>query len=167
MINLKVYHGTSNAGAKNIEQFGFVENEASLSIDNKGQYCFIKAIFVSPDREIAHIYESNRPSSDGNTGDPKLIEIELTSKKIYDLTIAKNQEKLIHYLKNNEHNINDFLLSNGYDGVRQIHKNEFGRIRLEYAIVNKNVLNIIDIPKKSTKAMSLYSEAMLPDSILY
>lgn len=165
---MKVYHGTSSSGAKNIEQFGLVKNKASLSIDNKGQYCFIKAIFVSPDREIAHIYESNnRPTSDGNTGDPKLIEIELSSNNIYDLTTEKNQEKLINCLKNNKFNINNFLLSNGYDGVRQFHKNEFGRIRLEYAIINKNVLKVMKIPKKSTKAMSLYNEAMLPDSILY
>lgn len=164
---MKVYHGTSNAGAKSIEKFGLVKSKACLSIDNKGRYCFIEATFVSPDREIAHIYESNnRPTSDGNTGDPKLIELELISDRIYDLTKEVNQLELLNYLKNEGATVNDFLLSNGYDGVRQVHRNAFGRIRLEYAIINLNVLKILLIPNKSTKAMSLYSEAMLPDSIL-
>lgn len=164
---MRVYHGTSNAGAKAIEQFGFVKKEAYLSIDRQGQGCFIEATFVSPDREIAHIYESNnRPTSDGNTGDPKLIEVELTSSNIYDLTKKENQRELLDYLKNEGATVNDFLSSKGCDGIRQIHKNDFDRVRLEYAIINLDVLKIVHIPKKSTKAMSLYSEAMLPDTVL-
>lgn len=163
---MKVYHGTSNAGAKAIEKFGFIKSEAPLSIDNQGESRFIEATFVSPNREIAHIYESNnRRRSDGNTGDPKLIEIELISSNIYDLTKKENQKVLLDYLKKGDATVNNFLLINGYDGVKQIHKNDFGRIRFEYAIVNLDVLNIVNIPKKSTKAMSLYNEAMLPDSI--
>ena len=40
---------------------------------------------------------------------------------------------------------------------------DFGRKRYEYAIINLDILNILNIPKESTDYMSLYSEAMLED----
>lgn len=157
-----MYHGTSSSSSKKIQQEGFQFSLATLSIDNQGFNDFINAVFISPHKEIAHIYETNSKSISDKKGNPVIIELELISNNIFDLTKKENQQILINYIMRGN-SINDFLKENSYDGIRQIHKNDFGKIRLQYAITNINVLKITNIPKKSTSYMSLYNEAMLPD----
>lgn len=156
-----MFHGTSHASAKIIGKFGFQLRESSLSVDNQGRSSFINAVFMSPNREIAYIYESNSKSTN-STGNPVIIELELLSDNIFDLSIKDNQDKLWNYICEGG-TVNSFLKENNYDGIRQIHYNYFGRKRYEYAIINLDILNILNIPKESTDYMSLYSEAMLED----
>lgn len=152
---MTVYHGTNKNNANNIKNFGIQLNNDSLNIDNKGYGSYITAFFVTPHADIAHIYESEH-----NKNNSVMIEFNLNNNSnILDLTIEENQNVLTDYLENNKNNtVNDFLENNNFDGCKQIHKNDFGLNRLEYAIVNKNILQLSKITK--TKFMSLYSEAM-------
>lgn len=150
-----VYHGTTKNNANSIKNFGIQYNNDVLNIDTQGYFDSINAFFVTPNEDIAHIYES-----DNNKNNSVMMELELNNNsKIFDLTKKENQELLKEYLKNNKNNtVNDFLESNNFDGCKQIHKNDFGLNRLEYAITNNKKITIKDIYK--TKFMSLYSEAM-------
>ncbi|MFY9174033.1 MAG: hypothetical protein WAO24_01630 [Peptococcia bacterium] len=151
---MMVYHGTNKNNANNIKKYGIQLNNDSLNINNKGYGSYINAFFVTPNADIAHIYES-----DHNKNNSVMIEFDLNNNSnILDLTAEENQNKLIDYLENNKNNtVNDYLIENDFDGCKQIHKNDFGLNRLEYAIVNKNMLNLNKITK--TKFMSLYNEA--------
>ena len=155
-----VYHGTSKHNSILISYNGINKNEDSMNIDNQGTSTFINAFFCTPNKDIAHIYESDN-SKDGAV----IIELELSEDaNILDLTEIDNQNNIINFLNNNNGlTINDYLTQNNYDGCRQYHKNDFGRKRLEYAITNINKLSIVKIPKTATKFMSLYFEAMEED----
>lgn len=156
---MKVFHGTSKQNALLINYNGIILNQDSMNIDNKGFSTFINAFFVTPNKDIAHIYECDN-SKDGAL----IIEFELSdSSKILNLTVEEVQQKVIQYLENSNNTLNSYLMENQYDGCKQYHKNDYGKLRLEYAIINKGVLKISKVPKTKTKFMSLYSEALLPD----
>lgn len=155
-----VYHGTSKTNSKLIKTFGMNLNTDSMNIDNQGYSTFINAFFCTPNTDIAHIYEC-----DNSENGAVIIEIELNNNsKIFDLTNTENQNIIKEFLNNNkDKNINDFLTQNNFDGCKQYHKNDFGKKRLEYAIININILSIVNIPTKATKFMSLYVEATMED----
>ena len=147
-----VYHGTSKQNANSIVNYGIQLHEDSMNIDNQGYSTFINAFFVTPNRDISHIYECDN-SKNGSV----IMEFELLdNSNIFDLTIEENQNIIKDYI-NKGNTINEFLLSNNYDGCKQIHKNDFGLNRLEYAIINGNKLKVLNIHK--TKFMELYNEA--------
>lgn len=149
---MKVYHGTSKQNANSIVNYGIQLNTDSMNIDNQGYSTFINAFFVTPNRDICHIYECDH-SKEGSV----VMEFELSdNSNIFDLTITENQSIIKDYI-NNGNSINEFLEVNNYDGCKQIHKNDFGLKRLEYAIVNINKLQLLDTYK--TKFMELYNEA--------
>lgn len=158
-----VYHGTSAEGTKLIEKFGLLKNESPMNIDSKGSSTFINAVFVTPDMDIAHIYEQNTKATN-KKGTSRILEIELNSNKLFDLAIEENQNIIKDFLKDSNNTIEKFLIENNYDGVKQIHINDFGRKRTEIAIINIEVLQVVKIPKKGTSFMSLYGIATAPDS---
>lgn len=149
---MKVYHGTSKQNAISIVNYGIQLHEDTMNIDNQGYSTFINAFFVTPNRDISHIYEC-----DNSKNESVIIEYEISdNSKIFDLTVKENQDIIKAYI-NNGKSINEFLEVNNYDGCKQIHKNDFGLKRLEYAIVNTKKLQLLDTYK--TKFMELYSEA--------
>ena len=157
---MKVYHGTSKANSNNIVEFGAKKNIDTMNINRQGNYADIEAFFVTPNKDIAHIYETDN-SKNGSL----ILEFELNDNaNILDLTDFENQNKVISYLAETESNsLNKYIEINSYDGCKQYHKNDFGSLRLEYAITNINILELIFVPKKATSFMSLYSIAMSGD----
>ena len=88
--------------------------------------------------------------------------IKFSDKEI--ILIREGNDFLNTFVFNINKSYSNYLLKeNNYDGIRQIHYNDFGRKRYEYAIINLDIINILNIPKESTDYMSLYSEAMLED----
>jgi 6-phosphogluconolactonase (cycloisomerase 2 family) len=149
---MKVYHGTSKQNANNITNHGIIMHEDSMNIDNQGYSTFINAFFVTPNKDISHIYECDN-SKNGSV----IIEFEMSEdSNILDLTNKENQQLVIDYI-NNDKTINEYLIDNNYDGCKQIHKNDFGLSRLEYAIICIDKLNVLNM--KKTKFMELYEEA--------
>lgn len=145
----KLYHGSSIYNINQIIRFGFKKHKHTLNIDCKGYQIKINAVFITPDLDIAHIYESDKKG--------KIIEMELKQEiKILDLTNETNQNIIKEYLKTSS--IENYLLENNYKGVKQIHKNDFGKNRIEIAIIDPTILKIVNVRK--IKFMELYNIAM-------